>query len=39
MRDWSYHGKCERDAAYKPVLEEIEKIYCDKNGKQTNKNY
>ena len=33
MRDWSYLGKCERDAAYKPVLEEIERIFCNKNGK------
>jgi len=31
MRDWSYLGKCERDAAYKPVIEEIERIFSDKN--------
>ena len=36
MRDWSYLGKCERDAAYKPVIEEIERIFSDKNGKLKN---
>lgn len=36
MRDWSYLGKCERDAAYQPVLEEIERIFSDKNGKLAN---
>ena len=36
MRDWSYLGKCERDAAYKPVIEEIERIFSDKDGKLAN---
>jgi len=32
MRDWSDIGKCERDTAYSPVLEEINRTFSNKNG-------
>ncbi len=28
-RDWSISGKAERDSCYKPMIDEIESIFCD----------
>ena len=31
MRDWSVNGKTERDTAYKPVLDEINRLFSNKH--------
>ena len=30
VRDWSAEGSCERDVCYRPVLDELKRLYCVK---------